>query len=211
MAEVATDHGRDWQQLGVSILHRLVIETLLDAKQLPKAEYVHLVEEAVEWLHRGDEPRPAFPAGRPGHARHRRACPQDQRKPGTHARQEHLLLPQAAQRPSHQSARIAAPFATRLARPVQRLLHYSCAAWHCRRRRSAATRRGAVKANRQPTSGVLPVATSHSPRPARILLPPRVVSRETGLRNPRRLARPRVSRETGRFRRLCVSRGTFEK
>lgn len=61
MAEVATDHGRDWQQLGVSILHRLVIETLLGAKQLPKAEYVHLVEEAVDWLHRGDEPGKPFP------------------------------------------------------------------------------------------------------------------------------------------------------
>ena len=29
MAEVATDHSADWQGLGVSILHRLVIETLL--------------------------------------------------------------------------------------------------------------------------------------------------------------------------------------
>ena len=61
MAEVATDHGTQWQQLGVSILHRLVIETLLDAKQLPKAEYVHLVEELVEFLQRGDEPGKPFP------------------------------------------------------------------------------------------------------------------------------------------------------
>ncbi|HPM84169.1 MAG TPA: DUF1015 domain-containing protein [Candidatus Anammoximicrobium sp.] len=61
MAEVATDHGPDWQQLGVSILHRLVMETLLDAKQLPKAEYVHLVEEAVDWLHRGDVSGQPFP------------------------------------------------------------------------------------------------------------------------------------------------------
>jgi uncharacterized protein (DUF1015 family) len=61
MAEVATDHGTVWQQLGVSILHRLVIETLLDAKQLPKAEYVHLVEELVEFLQRGDEPGKPFP------------------------------------------------------------------------------------------------------------------------------------------------------
>ena len=56
MAAVATDHGSDWQQLGVSILHRLVIETLLDARQLPKAEYVHLVDELVEFLQRGDQP-----------------------------------------------------------------------------------------------------------------------------------------------------------
>ena len=29
MAEVAADHSDDWQGLGVSILHRLVVETLL--------------------------------------------------------------------------------------------------------------------------------------------------------------------------------------
>src|SRR4029078_1549444 len=29
MAEIATDHSTDWQDLGVSILHRLVMETLL--------------------------------------------------------------------------------------------------------------------------------------------------------------------------------------
>lgn len=61
MAEVGSDHGPDWQQLGVSILHRLVIETLLNATQLPKAEYVHLVDEVVEWLQRGDEPGKPFP------------------------------------------------------------------------------------------------------------------------------------------------------
>ena len=33
MAEVAADHSAEWQGLGVSILHRLVIETLLDAPQ----------------------------------------------------------------------------------------------------------------------------------------------------------------------------------
>jgi len=61
MAAVAADHGSDWQQLGVSILHRLVIETLLDAKQLPKAEYVHLVDELVDFLQCGDEPGKPFP------------------------------------------------------------------------------------------------------------------------------------------------------
>ena len=30
MAEVATDHSADWQGLGVSILHRLIVDTLLD-------------------------------------------------------------------------------------------------------------------------------------------------------------------------------------
>ncbi|NLF71216.1 MAG: DUF1015 domain-containing protein [Candidatus Anammoximicrobium sp.] len=61
MAQVATDHSAVWQQLGVSILHRLVIETLFGAKQLPKAEYVHLVEELVDGLRRGDGPDQPYP------------------------------------------------------------------------------------------------------------------------------------------------------
>ena len=32
MAEVATEHNDDWRGLGVSILHRLVVETLLGAQ-----------------------------------------------------------------------------------------------------------------------------------------------------------------------------------
>ena len=43
MAEVAGEHSADWQGLGVSLLHRLVVETLLDAKELPKPKYVHSV------------------------------------------------------------------------------------------------------------------------------------------------------------------------
>jgi uncharacterized protein (DUF1015 family) len=54
MAEVAKDHTPAWQSLGVAILHRLVIETLLDAKDLPKARYVHQVNEVVEGLEKGD-------------------------------------------------------------------------------------------------------------------------------------------------------------
>jgi uncharacterized protein (DUF1015 family) len=50
MAQVAAEHSQDWQGLGVSILHRLLIDTLLGAKDLPKPEYVHLVEEVVERL-----------------------------------------------------------------------------------------------------------------------------------------------------------------
>jgi uncharacterized protein (DUF1015 family) len=50
MAQVAGEHSADWQALGVSILHRLVIDTLLGATNLPKPEYVHLVEEVVEGL-----------------------------------------------------------------------------------------------------------------------------------------------------------------
>ncbi|EAQ78710.1 DUF1015 domain-containing protein [Blastopirellula marina] len=54
MSEIAAEHSGDWQALGVSILHRLVIETLLDAKELPKANYVHLVSEVVEGIQQGD-------------------------------------------------------------------------------------------------------------------------------------------------------------
>ena len=32
MAEVAADHSPEWQGLGVSILHRLIVDTLLDRR-----------------------------------------------------------------------------------------------------------------------------------------------------------------------------------
>lgn len=50
MAEVAGEHSQDWRGLGVALLHRLVIDTLLAARDLPKPRYVHLVEEVVESL-----------------------------------------------------------------------------------------------------------------------------------------------------------------
>lgn len=55
MAAVAADHSADWQGLGVAILHRLVIETLLGQPSLPKPKYVHLVREVVESIEQGDE------------------------------------------------------------------------------------------------------------------------------------------------------------
>ncbi len=54
MAELAEEHSADWQGLGVSILHRLVVENLLGGKNWPKPRYVHLVDEVVENL-QGDE------------------------------------------------------------------------------------------------------------------------------------------------------------
>jgi len=57
MADVASEHSADWQGLGVSILHRLLIDTLLAAKELPKPRYVHLVEEVVQGLE-SSEPFP---------------------------------------------------------------------------------------------------------------------------------------------------------
>jgi uncharacterized protein (DUF1015 family) len=50
MAQIAADHSPAWQGLGVAILHRLVIDTLLGARDLPKPRYVHLVDEVVEGL-----------------------------------------------------------------------------------------------------------------------------------------------------------------
>ncbi len=61
MAELATDHSEDWQGLGVALLHRLVIDTLLEAKELPKPKYVHLVDEVVTDLEQGDEDGQPFP------------------------------------------------------------------------------------------------------------------------------------------------------
>lgn len=61
MAEFASDHSADWQGLGVSILHRLAVETLLGGKDLPKPKYVHLVDEVVEALVSGDEDGTPFP------------------------------------------------------------------------------------------------------------------------------------------------------
>ena len=58
MAEVASDHSVDWQGLGVSILHRLIVETLLGLTDLPKPKYVHLVSELIEGIQEGDDGSP---------------------------------------------------------------------------------------------------------------------------------------------------------
>jgi uncharacterized protein (DUF1015 family) len=60
MAKVAAEHSKDWQGLGVSILHRLLVETLLDGGNWPKPRYVHLVEEVVEGLSSGEFPLAAL-------------------------------------------------------------------------------------------------------------------------------------------------------
>ena len=73
MAEVASDHSTDWQGLGVSILHRLIMETLLIGQAvpdtvicqaqpdlrprlapLPAPKYVRDIEEVVRSLKEGD-------------------------------------------------------------------------------------------------------------------------------------------------------------
>ena len=54
MAELAPEHSRDWHGLGVAILHRLVMDNLLGATNLPKPMYVHSVDEVVHGLDHGD-------------------------------------------------------------------------------------------------------------------------------------------------------------
>jgi uncharacterized protein (DUF1015 family) len=61
MAAVAADHCASWQGLGVAILHRLVIDTLLAKPGLPKPEYVHLVQEVTHGLLHGDCDGTRFP------------------------------------------------------------------------------------------------------------------------------------------------------
>jgi uncharacterized protein (DUF1015 family) len=55
MAAVAPEHSPEWRELGVSILHRLVVGALLDAPHLPAAKYVHEVSEVVDGLLHGDD------------------------------------------------------------------------------------------------------------------------------------------------------------
>jgi len=60
MARLAAEHSADWQGLGVAILHRLVIENLLDGANLPKPRYVHLLEEVTAGLESGEFPLAAL-------------------------------------------------------------------------------------------------------------------------------------------------------
>ena len=50
MAEICPERSDDWQSLGVSILHRLVVDTLLDAAGHPKPGYVRLIDDFVSGL-----------------------------------------------------------------------------------------------------------------------------------------------------------------
>jgi uncharacterized protein (DUF1015 family) len=54
MAEVAADHCAEWQGLGVSILHRLLVDTLLGAPNLPAPKYVRALAEVPVGLREGD-------------------------------------------------------------------------------------------------------------------------------------------------------------
>ena len=56
MAELVPDHSADWRGLGVSILHRLIVDDLLDAAGHPKPGYVHTVSKLVQGLDENSEP-----------------------------------------------------------------------------------------------------------------------------------------------------------
>ena len=49
MADAANDHGERWQGLGVSLLHRLIVENLLGCES-GRDKYVHLVDEVMNGL-----------------------------------------------------------------------------------------------------------------------------------------------------------------
>jgi uncharacterized protein (DUF1015 family) len=59
MAEISSDHCAEWQGLGVSILHRLVVDTLLVGEltppaRLPAPKYVRTLAEVPPGLREGD-------------------------------------------------------------------------------------------------------------------------------------------------------------
>jgi uncharacterized protein (DUF1015 family) len=54
MAELSPEHCADWQGLGVSILHRLVVDTLLAGLKLPAPKYVRALAEVPVGLREGD-------------------------------------------------------------------------------------------------------------------------------------------------------------
>ncbi|MDR3233988.1 MAG: DUF1015 domain-containing protein [Planctomycetaceae bacterium] len=60
MDEIDREHHPEWRELGVSLLHRLIIETLLGAAEPPKIDYVHLVDEVAAGLHTGNYPLAAL-------------------------------------------------------------------------------------------------------------------------------------------------------
>ncbi len=50
MKEIAGAQSDDWRCLGVALLHHLILDDLLEQRDLPKATYVHLVDEVVAGL-----------------------------------------------------------------------------------------------------------------------------------------------------------------
>ena len=58
MESIAPDQSDCWRGLGVSLLHRLIVEELLGKNHLPAPKYVHSIQEVYDGIANGD------PAGR---------------------------------------------------------------------------------------------------------------------------------------------------
>jgi uncharacterized protein (DUF1015 family) len=54
MAQISPDHCGEWQQLGVAVLHRLIVDHLLDRPNLPAPKYVRALPEVPDGLRSGD-------------------------------------------------------------------------------------------------------------------------------------------------------------
>lgn len=54
MERLAPDKSERWRGLGVSLLHRMLIEELLGQNDLPASKYVHEIEEVVDGIRNGD-------------------------------------------------------------------------------------------------------------------------------------------------------------
>jgi uncharacterized protein (DUF1015 family) len=50
MAQLAPEHSTHWRELGVALLHRLVLEDALGLQEMPKPTYVHSIQEVIDGL-----------------------------------------------------------------------------------------------------------------------------------------------------------------
>ena len=50
MAQLAPEHSSDWRELGVAVLHRLVLDDALGLGDIPKPTYVHSIQEVIDGL-----------------------------------------------------------------------------------------------------------------------------------------------------------------
>ena len=98
MREISPDHSSDWCRLGVSILERLVLHDRLQETDLPKPEYVHLVDELVGLLDgEGHEAFPMAALVMPATLDHIRSISEHAERD---ACQEYLFLPKTTERNS---------------------------------------------------------------------------------------------------------------
>ncbi|QEG21842.1 DUF1015 domain-containing protein [Mariniblastus fucicola] len=54
MEKLAPDQSDRWRGLGVSLLHRLLVEELIGEKDLPAPKYVHAIDEVLDGIKNGD-------------------------------------------------------------------------------------------------------------------------------------------------------------